>query len=154
MLINIVRTTNGLPDTGAGVLASLSLPSSGIPVTPNNFTEMLTGVDIGGIAPPVSQGEVLALVLSTTDLFYWNARLDSYPRGEGFRREVPNSFRVTGSDFGFRTFVETAAPVSEPTTLVLLGTGLLGLLGACRHCRGRSGATERAERQRAQREHS
>lgn len=123
--IDIVSTINGLPDPAAGVLATVSLPSSGIPVTPSHFTDMLTGV---GISLTVSRGEVLGFVLSATDLFFWTGRTDSYPAGQGFRRVVPMSFSATDVDFGFRTFVDAASAVPEPTTLVLLSTGLLALL--------------------------
>lgn len=130
--------TDSVMASGAIPLTSVTLQTDPItPLGPSSFV----GIDIATFAVSASVGQVFAIGTANTVGYHWvgggSSSLDSYLPGEAFAGSTPLIFAVGQSgnrDFAFRTFVEPA-PIPEPGTIVLFGTGLSGLLGSAWRCR-------------------
>ncbi len=134
LVLDIRTTTDGVPtepDSGSNVLATLTLPAASIPSIPEFVT-----FDVPDLS--VTAGEVLAITMSTTAGAVLGAPDDApfiwldgsgYSGGRAFARGVDAAgltwgdgatFSLAGTDYAFRTFVDPASPVPEPSTLLLL----------------------------------
>ena len=122
------RTASDVPNLSAqALLFSTTLDTNLFPIgMPYGFA---VAVDLGnGI--PVSAGEQLAVVCSTTgDWYYWSSwkLADIYPSGSTCWRPMSRSYFVTltGQDSGLQTWVL----VPEPLGLLPLGLALLAFYG-------------------------
>jgi len=123
---DIRSTVNGVPIANEALaLASITVPASTIPF-PVSFLDF----DISAFNMHISQGDVLAIVLS--DNARWFADDDLYPGGAAYSRGSPDSafapiLPAGFQDVGFQTFVE---PISapEPSALILISTSMIGLI--------------------------
>jgi hypothetical protein len=79
----------------------------------------------------VSTGDLLAIAISSTDSYQWNAGVDAEATYAGGQRYSDASggtvdwSPLSNWDFSLKTYVTTQVP--EPTTLALLSLGLIGL---------------------------
>ena len=128
IVISILPTVAGVPSGSA--LASEIIPATHW-VVQGLVIDSLSYSQVQFSSPfSVSVGDVLAMTAyqqaANADLFFWSGGGDETGySGQGFSRSeslLPWS-QVSGSDFAFRTYVDTAT-VPEPSTLFLLGTGL------------------------------
>lgn len=139
LVLDIRRTTNGAPDSGAGgIVSSVSIdPNTVVPWLPTpDWTLPVTSVTLGAAEIPVLAGDVLAISLSqlvtTTDFYYWHLTDDLYSGGSTYGRNDPASpFQPLSQifnqpafyDFGFQTYVRTET-VPEPGALGLAALAL------------------------------
>ena len=126
LLFDVRKTSSGTPtesDTGSDILFSASIAAGDIGTTASFFN-----IDLGSGAFSVASGDVLAIVLrsadSTLGAYQWKGtNTDGYSDGGAYTRLGTGTWHTnTIKDFAFRTFVD---PVPEPSTIVLLGAGLL-----------------------------
>ncbi len=127
---DIRQTLGGVPiESDVTTLASLVVPYASIPTTRGFFS-----LDISSFDVSVTAGDILAVALresgNNTDYGLYGRTDDSYVAGAHYFRNPGfgiTSWKSTGSgyDVGFKTFV---APISEPSILFLLGSGLIGLI--------------------------
>jgi hypothetical protein len=120
---DIRPAANGVPvESDSMTLASVTVPASTVPL-PASFLEF----DLSSFGIPVSQGEVLAIVLSGNSRWF-GAPNDPYSPGAAYFRRFPDMPTFTpvfdNLDVGFKTFVE---PIPEPSALVLISVGIIGL---------------------------
>lgn len=114
-------------------LASGSISQALVPSTSGFVSFDLTAANASLVA-----GQQYAIVISTTSGFSYEwegSASGTYAGGSGRTPSGGNLYYTLAGqnfDFGFQTFVN---PVPEPTTVALLGTGLIGLLITARHRR-------------------
>ena len=115
--MDVRPTINGVPtENDLAALGSVTLPTPAL-----GTTAAFVDFDFSSLGIHISQGDVLAIVLSGDAQWSGNYR-DLYPGGESFFRFPSDNFSLAfdGSvDVGFRTFVEPT-PVPEPCTLALI----------------------------------
>ncbi len=136
--VALVTTGAGVPDSS--VLASWGITRAGSSDTVGSFVSL----DLGASAFAVAPGQVYAIEFSwnppsgqTFSGFYWvRGTSDTYAGGDAFSRNfganptawTPNALEPNSYDYGFRTFVDVPTPIPEPSTMFLLGSGLIGLV--------------------------
>jgi hypothetical protein len=142
-IVDVRPTVGGVPvENDALALASVFLPSSAIPQFPE-----FASIDFSAFNVALHTGDVLALVIRGAirgvddGEFSWQGdEGDPYLAGAGFARTnaqlwTPScgfgdcSISANRADLGFKILVEPQpAAVPEPTTLSVLGAGIIGLL--------------------------
>lgn len=140
LLFDIRTTSGGVPtesNSGANILASLSIGPGGIPSAPASGAAP-TGtlaIDLSSLGLFVTLGDVLGIALRTEDTtegaYRWGREaVNGYAGGADFIRLSgtwgPNS--TSPGDQSFQTFVDPN-PVPAPSAMLLMGTGLFGLVG-------------------------
>jgi hypothetical protein len=147
LTITLLRTTNGVPDPNK-IAAALIVPGTLFPA--DEFTPILTDINLGASAFAVTTGDVLAIALSAPGgfgVFTWATDVHNpYPNGEAYGRSSPDPYQPAvdldnnpgNTDNGFRTYVDnspsTISPVPEPSTRVMFSI-LLGIFGATWCCK-------------------
>jgi hypothetical protein len=134
LTIQLRKTVGGAPDiSAAGLLATLNLAATSVPTT--SFSTTFVGADLGAQAFPVTSGQLLSILLTSTEpannWYLWTTSdsaatppAPQYTGGQGFYRFVSDPIQATGTqDSGFRTFVS----VPEPGMGVLAGLLCVGL---------------------------
>lgn len=106
-------------------LVTRVIPSTAVPQDITAFF----AIDLADAALNVVAGETLALVLRSDGNWGFGGRTDNpYDGGQFFSRRVVSSPAWSGPatwDLSFATYVDAAAQVPEPSTLALLGLGVL-----------------------------
>lgn len=133
--LDVRPTVDGLPiEDDNAALASVTVPFATIP-SPRAFLSF----DVSSFGVRVSQGELLAIVLTGNARWYGvTPELgpdDPYLGGAAYFRGLPGAFFPPfdgRADLGFRTFVDA---IPEPPTIMLFGIGVVGLVLAVRACR-------------------
>jgi hypothetical protein len=115
------------------VLTSITLHPSDVPTFDQFPTQSVTSIYLPASAVPVTQGEFLSIVLTSTqpydgsNFYMWASKdpepSDNYPGGAAWRNYSNTGFVQDAAmeDFGFRTYVT----VPEPAALPVLGFVLL-----------------------------
>jgi hypothetical protein len=146
LLFDIRTTSAGAPSeatTGANILVSGAEPAASFDGPPSglNTPAMLTHIDLGGGAPLVSAGDVLAISLGSEDpnarvysLFATNAY--DYVGGESYSRSPGigggQAWTAREYDVLFRTYVTPIPEASGMALAVLAACGLPMLRAAVR----------------------
>jgi len=129
LLFDLRTTVAGvptLPDSGANILASLSIPGASVP-SPAAYLAL----DLTGASVFVSTGDVLAIVLRSsgviTEYAWLGTKADGYAGGQAWLRLTGGwGTNVTIHELDFNTYVTPSADqtIPEPTALLLLAAGL------------------------------
>jgi hypothetical protein len=124
--------SSGEPDlTAAGLMAISSVPSSSFPT--QTFITTFTAFDFGPSGKLVSQGQLLAMVLSSqtrqSSWYLWMTRKDGapepeYSRGSNWLIAPGGVSLVAGDSGGFRTHVRA---IPEPSAFTIAATSLLAM---------------------------
>jgi hypothetical protein len=138
LIFSVTAPTNSNFPVAAPALVSVTLHAADVPnVDGFNSTQAVTSIHLGLGALAVTPGQVLSLVLSSTEPFVlgnaydWvvssSTGADVYTRGEAWAKFNNTSFSHPASqplDFGFRTFVMVPEP-GAGAMMVLGGTAVL-----------------------------
>jgi hypothetical protein len=128
--LDLYTISGAYPETLTSNLASGSISQTLVPTTSG-----FVAFDLSSSGASFVAGQQYAIVVSTTSnySYLWEGATNGgYPAGSG--RGVSGSnlyYTLAGQDldFGFKTYVN---PVPEPSSVVLLGAGLVALLVGAR----------------------